>query len=73
MRELREDGFGAKVRQWNATQLLEHWRERWGEHVNARLADLDITRVSITARWRRKASASSRSTYVMDGSLLQEV
>ena len=42
MREAGEDGFGAKVRDWNRTQLLEHWREAWGSHVNARLAELDI-------------------------------
>lgn len=34
--------FGAKVRDWNATALVEHWREAWADHVNARLAALDI-------------------------------
>jgi ATP-dependent exoDNAse (exonuclease V) alpha subunit len=47
MREIRigEDGsaeFGAKVRDWNRTELLTHWREAWAEHVNERLAELDI-------------------------------
>lgn len=42
MREVGEDGFGAKVRDWNRTELVEHWRERWAEHVNQRLAELDI-------------------------------
>jgi Ti-type conjugative transfer relaxase TraA len=42
MREAGEDGFGPKNRDWNATSLLENWRERWGEHVNERLAELDI-------------------------------
>ena len=42
MRELGEDGFGAKVRDWNRTELVEHWREAWADHVNARLAQLDI-------------------------------
>ncbi|MDH7975430.1 MobQ family relaxase, partial [Sphingomonas sp. AR_OL41] len=42
MREVGEDGFGPKNRDWNATSLLEKWRERWGEHVNERLAELDI-------------------------------
>lgn len=47
MREIRigEDGsaeFGAKVRGWNRTELLTHWREAWAEHVNGRLAALDI-------------------------------
>ena len=46
MREVGEDGFGAKVRDWNRTELLEHWREAWADHVNQRLAELDIdTRV----------------------------
>lgn len=47
MREIRigEDGsaeFGAKVRDWNRTELLSHWREAWADHVNERLASLDI-------------------------------
>lgn len=42
MREVDEDGFGQKVRDWNRTQMLERWRERWAEHVNERLAELDI-------------------------------
>lgn len=41
LREVGADGFGAKVRDWNSTALLEHWREAWAEHVNARLAELD--------------------------------
>ena len=42
MREVGEQGFGAKVRDWNSTQLLEHWRGAWADHVNQRLAELDI-------------------------------
>lgn len=42
MREVSEDGFGKKNRDWNRTDLLEKWRERWSEHVNQRLAKLDI-------------------------------
>jgi Ti-type conjugative transfer relaxase TraA len=42
MREVRENGFGAKTRDWNRTALLQHWREAWAEHVNQRLAELDI-------------------------------
>ncbi|MFV3517204.1 MobA/MobL family protein, partial [Mycobacterium tuberculosis] len=41
-RSVGEDGFGAKVRDWNRTDLLEHWREAWAAHVNTRLAELDI-------------------------------
>jgi Ti-type conjugative transfer relaxase TraA len=42
LREVDADGFGKKNREWNATSLLEKWRERWAEHVNSRLAELDI-------------------------------
>jgi Ti-type conjugative transfer relaxase TraA len=42
MREVGEEGFGAKVRDWNRTDLLQHWREAWANHVNERLAQLDI-------------------------------
>jgi Ti-type conjugative transfer relaxase TraA len=42
MREVGKDGFGAKVREWNKAEFVEQWRERWAEHVNQRLAELDI-------------------------------
>ena len=42
MRAVNENGFGAKVRAWNRTDLLEHWRAAWGAHVNERLAELGI-------------------------------
>ncbi|MGN8000144.1 Ti-type conjugative transfer relaxase TraA [Sphingomonas sp. 22176] len=42
LRGVSEDGFGAKVRDWNRTELLTNWREAWAEHVNQRLAELDI-------------------------------
>jgi Ti-type conjugative transfer relaxase TraA len=42
MREVSAEGFGAKERDWNRTELVEQWRERWADHVNARLAELDI-------------------------------
>ncbi len=42
MREVSEDGFGPKVRDWNRTELISAWRERWADHVNERLASLDI-------------------------------
>ena len=41
-REVGAIGFGAKNRDWNRTDLLKRWRERWAEHVNARLVELDI-------------------------------
>lgn len=42
MREAGPEGFGKKVREWNATPELTGWRERWAEHVNDRLATLGI-------------------------------
>ncbi len=42
MRTVGSDGFGKKVREWNGTDELVGWRERWGEHVNGRLAELGI-------------------------------
>uniref|UniRef100_B0T4G3 Ti-type conjugative transfer relaxase TraA n=1 Tax=Caulobacter sp. (strain K31) TaxID=366602 RepID=B0T4G3_CAUSK len=42
MREVGENGFGTKVRDWNRTELVEQWREAWADHVNERLAQLDI-------------------------------
>lgn len=42
MRAVDENGFGRKVRDWNHTQMVERWRERWAELANERLAELDI-------------------------------
>ncbi len=42
MRAVDEDGFGPKVRDWNRTETVERWRERWAELANERLAELDI-------------------------------
>ena len=42
MRSVDESGFGQKVRDWNRTEMIERWRERWADHVNERLAELDI-------------------------------
>src|SRR5579872_596167 len=42
MRSVDENGFGAKVREWNRIERLEHWREAWATHVNERLAELGI-------------------------------
>ena len=42
LRQVTGEGFGSKVREWNRTELLTHWREAWAEHVNTRLAELDI-------------------------------
>ena len=42
MREVGPEGFGQKVREWNSNALLKEWREAWADHVNERLASLDI-------------------------------
>ena len=42
MRAVDKNGFGPKVRDWNRTEMVEHWRERWAELANERLAELDI-------------------------------
>lgn len=42
MRSVDETGFGPKVREWNRTEMVEHWRERWAELANERLTELDI-------------------------------
>ncbi|WP_316179832.1 MULTISPECIES: Ti-type conjugative transfer relaxase TraA [unclassified Bradyrhizobium] len=42
MRSVDENGFGQKVREWNRTEMVERWRERWAELANERLAELDI-------------------------------
>src|ERR1700733_7711683 len=42
MRAVDENGFGPKVRDWNRTEIVERWRERWAELANERLAELDI-------------------------------
>jgi Ti-type conjugative transfer relaxase TraA len=42
MRAVKENGFGQKVRDWNRTEMVERWRERWAELANERLAELDI-------------------------------
>jgi len=42
MRAVDQNGFGQKVRDWNRTEMVERWRERWAELANERLAELDI-------------------------------
>ena len=38
MREVSEEGFGKKVRSWNAKADLLQWRETWAETANEHLA-----------------------------------
>jgi Ti-type conjugative transfer relaxase TraA len=40
MREVGPDGFGKKARDWNRTEVLVGWRERWAALANERLAEL---------------------------------
>jgi Ti-type conjugative transfer relaxase TraA len=42
MREVGPDGFGQKERDWNSTELLKEWRGNWADHVNTRMAELDL-------------------------------
>ncbi len=42
MRSVDGNGFGQKVREWNRTEMVQRWRERWAELANERLAELDI-------------------------------
>jgi len=42
MRAVDDSGFGRKVRDWNRTEMVERWRERWAELANERLVELDI-------------------------------
>ncbi len=39
MREVGPAGFGRKVREWNRTEVLVGWRERWAALANERLAE----------------------------------
>lgn len=38
MREITSEGFGQKVREWNAKEYLLMWRENWAEVANRHLA-----------------------------------
>ncbi|MCK8787869.1 Ti-type conjugative transfer relaxase TraA [Roseomonas sp. NAR14] len=40
MRRVEGDGFGPKARDWNSTELLQGWRERWADMANQRLHEL---------------------------------
>lgn len=38
MREIKAEGFGQKVREWNDKSNLQQWREQWAEYTNKHLA-----------------------------------
>ena len=40
-REISEEGFGKKNRDWNDAELLNQWREQWGVHANKALERRD--------------------------------
>jgi hypothetical protein len=61
-RRVGEDGFGPKERDWNRTDLLEQWCERWDEHVNQRLAERDIDARIDHRSLEAQASTSNPST-----------
>jgi Ti-type conjugative transfer relaxase TraA len=54
LREVNEEGFGKKVRDWNNKELLLHWRESWSNSANHHLAlngfDVQIDHRSNEAR-----------------------
>ncbi len=62
MREVGEDGFGAKVATGTATDLLQHWREAWADYANERLASLDIDARIDHRSWKLRVLSLSRST-----------
>jgi hypothetical protein len=41
-REVSEDGFGKKNREWNNKDLLESWREGWARSANQALAQANV-------------------------------
>ena len=42
LREVNQDGFGKKVRDWNDKAYLNHWREAWADHCNRKFLELGI-------------------------------
>ncbi|MFF8336043.1 MobQ family relaxase, partial [Streptomyces cacaoi] len=41
-REISEEGFTTKNRDWNKKELLEQWREQWSEYANKALEQSNI-------------------------------
>lgn len=64
-RPVQADGFAAKkAREWNARELVVHWRAAWATHVNAALAASGVTaeRVDHRSLAVRRAEAEERAT-----------
>src|SRR3546814_5809156 len=50
MREVNEQGFGAKVRDWNRTDLLNHWREAWADQDRKSTRRTPVTNAHLVCR-----------------------
>ncbi|MCJ2103830.1 MobA/MobL family protein [Methylobacterium sp. E-041] len=64
-RRVEANGFAAKkAREWNARELVVHWREAWAAHVNAALAASGVTaeRVDHRSLAVRRTEAEERAT-----------
>lgn len=64
-RRVETDGFATKkAREWNARELVVHWREAWATHVNAALAVSGVTaeRVDHRSLAVRRAEAEERAS-----------
>ncbi len=48
LREVTSEGFGQKVREWNAKENLLDWRESWAEVANRHLFLLGMINILIT-------------------------
>ncbi len=59
-RAVDENGFGPKVRDWNRTEMVERWRERWAELATNGSPNSTSTRASTIAASRRRALRWSR-------------
>lgn len=57
-----EVGFGAKARDWNRTEMVEQWRERWATMSTSAWPNSISMRASIIAALKRRASRSNRRT-----------
>lgn len=45
-REISEEGFTVKNRDWNDKELLKQWREQWAEHTNKELEKIGVEKIS---------------------------
>lgn len=75
MRDLTEEGFGNKNRDWNNKEHLEKWKQDWLERCNKTLADIDshirFERRSIADQRAEKLAAIERSIDWLEIRLLE--